>query len=100
MVPSSSTRHWPSILHQSRLPDELICCDDASSDDTVSAVERFARTTAFDVRVVAHAPARITSNYLNALSKSTGDVVAFADKDDVWLHENFPLIEQAFLSSP
>ena len=89
-----------SVLRQSRLPDEVIISDDASSDGTVSAVERFARTAPFDVRVLAHSPDGITSNYLNALSHSTGDVVIFADQDDVWLPEKLRLIERAFLSSP
>ena len=89
-----------SILRQSRLPDELIISDDASHDETVSTVERFAQSAPFSVRVVAHAPDGITSNYLNALSQSTGDVVVFADQDDVWLPEKLRLIERAFLSSP
>lgn len=89
-----------SILRQSRLPDELIISDDASSDATVSAVERFGRTAPFSVRVLAHTPDGITSNYLNALSQSTGDVVVFSDQDDVWLPEKLALVERAFLSSP
>lgn len=89
-----------SILRQTRLPDELIISDDASLDDTVFAVERFAETAPFNVRVVAHVPEGITSNYLNALSETTGDIVVFADQDDVWLPEKLRLIERAFLSSP
>ena len=89
-----------SILNQSRRPDELIVSDDASSDGTVSAVEQFAKSAPFKVQVLAHSPDGITSNYLNALSQSTGDVVVFADQDDVWRPEKLHLIERAFLSSP
>ena len=50
-----------SIAGQTRPPDELVVFDDASDDDSVAVVERFAATVPFDVRVQVNAerlPAR------------------------------------------
>jgi glycosyltransferase involved in cell wall biosynthesis len=91
---------FASILRQSRLPDELIISDDASDDGTVADAGRFAQIAPFSVRVVAHTPSGITANYLHALAQSTGDIIVFADQDDVWLPEKLAVIEQAFQASP
>ena len=40
-----------SIGSQSRLPDELVICDDRSSDNTVDIVEKFAMGVPFPVRL-------------------------------------------------
>jgi glycosyltransferase involved in cell wall biosynthesis len=41
-----------SIAAQTRTPDELVVCDDGSSDGTVEIVERFARRAPFAVRLI------------------------------------------------
>ena len=41
-----------SIAGQTRLPDELVVCDDQSSDESVEILERFASRAPFHVRVV------------------------------------------------
>ena len=44
-----------SIGSQQRLPDELVVCDDKSSDDTVALVKRFAAEAPFPVRLTVNA---------------------------------------------
>jgi glycosyl transferase family 2 len=77
-----------SIAAQTRLPDELVVCDDQSSDDTVEIVERFASRAPFEVRVVRN-PERLgfAGNFLHAARLSRGDLIAWSDQDDVWLPE-------------
>jgi glycosyltransferase involved in cell wall biosynthesis len=77
-----------SIAAQSRPPDELIVCDDASRDDTALRVERFAAAAPFEVRLLRN-PARlgITGNFERAIAACRGDLVFLADQDDVWLPE-------------
>ena len=89
-----------SIAGQSRLPDELVISDDASQDDTVDLAQIFASIAPFTVKVVAHVPSGITANYLNALAHTSGDIIVFADQDDVWLKDRLALIERAFQSAP
>ena len=43
-----------SFAAQKRLPDELVVCDDVSSDDTVAQLEAFAAAAPFPVRL--HTP--------------------------------------------
>jgi len=74
-----------SIAAQSRPPDELVVCDDASQDDTRARVEAFARAAPFPVRIERNA-ARLgtTANFERSVSLCSGDIVLLADQDDVW----------------
>jgi glycosyltransferase involved in cell wall biosynthesis len=75
-----------SIVEQTRQPMELIVCDDASHDETVGLLERFAEKAPFAVHVVANERNMgSTSNFDQALRWASGDLVALADQDDVWL---------------
>ena len=40
-----------SLAAQSRTPDELVICDDGSTDDTIAVIEQFQRSAAFPVRL-------------------------------------------------
>ena len=77
-----------SIAAQSRPPDELVVCDDASGDDTAESVEAFARRAPFPVRLRRN-PSRLgtTRNFEQAVSLCSGDIIFLADQDDVWLPE-------------
>ena len=44
-----------SIASQTRLPQELVICDDASTDDTVSMIQGFSRTAPFPVKLFQNA---------------------------------------------
>lgn len=75
-----------SIRTQSRLPDEMVVCDDGSSDETQQILADFAASAPFPVRVFRNR-SRLGwfANFLSAGHKCTGDLVAFCDQDDVWL---------------
>lgn len=83
-----------SIAAQTRPPDELVACDDASTDGTLTVLERFAGSVAFPVRIRRH-PVRLGSvkNFESAISSCAGDVIALADQDDVWRPEKLAAIE-------
>ncbi len=90
-----------SIAAQTRLPDELIVCDDASTDGTRGALEAFARNSPFPVRVHSNA-ANVGSNrnFEKAITLCAGEIVALADQDDVWLPEKLSRIMDAFSANP
>lgn len=74
-----------SIAAQTRLPDELVVCDDGSTDGTADIVRAFAREAPFPVRLnVNEANLRAYRNFEKAMSLCTGDVIFFCDQDDVW----------------
>ncbi|GLI39397.1 glycosyltransferase family 2 protein [Geobacter hydrogenophilus] len=90
-----------SIARQTRLPDELIICDDGSSDMTPQIVDDFAASAPFTVK-----PSRSdknvgsTKNFECAIGLCGGDIIALSDQDDVWHRDKLELIERAFLDSP
>jgi glycosyltransferase involved in cell wall biosynthesis len=90
-----------SIAAQTRLPDELIVCDDASTDGTLGALEAFAGKSPFPVRIHTNA-ANVGSNrnFEQAIALCAGDIVVLADQDDFWLPEKLSRIVEAFSGSP
>ena len=88
-----------SIAAQSRLPDELIVCDDRSADGTVEILGKFAAQAAFPVRIYANEEKLGTvKNFEQAIELCTGDVIALADQDDIWHTKKLERIEQIFLT--
>jgi glycosyltransferase involved in cell wall biosynthesis len=90
-----------SVLSQTRVPDELVVCDDCSEDDTVDMVLETleARGIPFTIK---RNPARLgpTKNFEQAISLCTGDVIALCDQDDVWMPGKLAKLEQVFLENP
>lgn len=93
-----------SFLGQTRLPDEVVVCDDASSDQTWSLLERFAgRASATGIRVKLtqrKANVGFVANFSDALDQATGDVVFLSDQDDVWSSNKLATLEARFAAEP
>src|ERR1043166_10343033 len=74
-----------SIATRTRPPDEIIICDDASTDDTRTVLESFAQTSLIPVSLhFAETNAGSIKNFERAIGLCTGDVIALSDQDDVW----------------
>lgn len=89
-----------SIATQTRLPDEVIVCDDCSSDGTLEMVAQFATTAPFKLQYSSN-PSRlgVTRNFGRAISLCTGDVVFLCDQDDVWLPQKVATMAVPFLAN-
>jgi glycosyltransferase involved in cell wall biosynthesis len=86
-----------SYLEQSRRPDELVVCDDRSSDTTLMILEEFRNAAPFTVHVVRNETnIGFVRNFENALSLCSGDIICLSDQDDVWLPDKLATIEQLF----
>lgn len=90
-----------SLARQTRLPEELVVCDDGSSDATIAILERFAATAPFTVRLFRN-PVNLGSskNFERAFGLCDGDVILPADQDDVWLPEKLARFEEVFRAEP
>jgi glycosyltransferase involved in cell wall biosynthesis len=74
-----------SLAAQERLPDELVVCDDRSTDNTVDLLESFARTAPFPVRIHVNLEnLGSTHNFDRAMRLCAGSLIAFCDQDDIW----------------
>ena len=76
-----------SIIHQTVQPDEVIICDDRSSDDTVRLVTDFIRQNGLSNWRVSVNERNLgwKQNFRRAISMTKGDIVFFADQDDIWM---------------
>jgi glycosyltransferase involved in cell wall biosynthesis len=101
----NGTRYLPeqlaSLVAQRRRPDELVVCDDRSTDGTVALLEEFARTAPFRVRIhVNESNLGVLRNFEKALSLCEGDIVFLSDQDDAWLPEKISEVVDVFGKNP
>jgi glycosyltransferase involved in cell wall biosynthesis len=90
-----------SYLAQTRQPDELIVCDDCSTDETASIIETFARLAPFCVTLhVNEKNLGSTKNFEEAILLCSGDLIFLSDQDDVWLPGKIAKIEAEFIKNP
>ena len=90
-----------SFAAQTRLPDELVICDDGSTDATVAIAEQFGARAPFAVRIERNAEnLGLNANFGKAMALATGDVVLISDQDDIWYPEKIAAIEAALAADP
>jgi glycosyltransferase involved in cell wall biosynthesis len=90
-----------SIASQTRLPDELVVCDDGSTDTTLALLTEYANTVKFPVRIRCNT-SRLGAarNFEQAISLVQGDIIALSDQDDVWRHDKLQILEQVLSENP
>lgn len=90
-----------SIGAQTRLPDELVVCDDGSTDATITEVVSFSAIAPFPVRLIVN-DVRLgsTANFSKAIGLCTGEIVVLADQDDIWHLHKLACMERRFIAEP
>lgn len=89
-----------SIITQTRPPDEIVICDDRSTDETESVIKGFANSK---ISILLHSNEEnlgSLKNFEQAVGLCTGDIIALSDQDDVWRRDKLQLIEDAFRKTP
>ncbi len=87
-----------SFVTQTRLPDEIVICDDCSEDSTSKIIRDFAKNAPFTVRFyINETTLGSTKNFEKAISLCDGDIIFLSDQDDIWLPEKLQLFEAEFL---
>ncbi|MFD2936552.1 glycosyltransferase [Spirosoma flavum] len=86
---------WQSLLEQQQLPDEVVICDDQSTDGTDAVIGKLAADSPFPVRILENS-VRLGSNknFERALAACTGDLIFMCDQDDFWLPEKIATMTQ------
>ena len=87
-MPAYNSSHYveesiSSVLNQTHRNIELIVIDDGSTDETWTIINAWSER---DDRIIAMRQKNqgVSAARNNAISKSTGDFIAFCDSDDVW----------------
>lgn len=74
-----------SLLNQSVLPDELIVCEDCSSDSSLNILQSFAEKAPFFVKIIQNEKNQgYVYTFSKALESTTGDLIFLCDQDDFW----------------
>jgi glycosyltransferase involved in cell wall biosynthesis len=90
-----------SIGLQTRLPDEMVICDDGSQDTTIQILQAYSKVAPFEVCLyINDRNLGVTGNFARAVALCHGDLIALSDQDDMWHPDKLKRIEEVFSSSP
>ena len=92
-----------SIRMQTRLPDEVLIFDDISTDRTKEIVDSYIKE--FELQESWHFHTNETNkgcirNFLDGAQAAHGDIIFYADQDDIWALNKIELMEEGFFNYP
>lgn len=74
-----------SILDQTLPVDEIVICDDGSSDDTISVAESILSKSKIKYKIERNDyNLAITKNFEKCIALCSGDIIFTSDQDDIW----------------
>ena len=95
------TEQLDSILTQSTPVNEIIVCDDGSTDETINVLENYKTNypQLFNIYVNSKKLGTV-KNFEKALSLTTGDFIFLSDQDDIWLPQKVKEMVTYMLEQP
>lgn len=86
-----------SIIDQTRLPDEIVICDDCSTDNTIQVIREFICKEP-DLIQLSQNQTQLgyIKNFESGIRLATGDIIFLSDQDDVWDKRKIEIFEQTF----
>jgi len=92
-----------SIVNQTVSVDEIIICDDCSSDKTIEIIQQIIRKNRLDDKCkvfVNDTNIGFVRNFVKAISLTSGDFVFLSDQDDVFFADKFEKMLDVFSTYP
>lgn len=92
-----------SLHNQDREVDEVIICDDVSSDNTIGIVKGFIDSNQLQSKwkLIANSENKGAAiNSLDCAASTSGDVIFFCDQDDVWEKNKIRYMMEVFETNP
>lgn len=89
------------MLIQTRLPDDVLVCDDGSKDATLDLLEDFKGKAPFPVRVVRNKQnLKMTKNFEKCIGLCSGDFIVPCDFDDAWYPDKLEVLLRTLQDNP
>lgn len=89
-----------SIIHQTRMVDEIVVSDDGSQDNTLNIVRKISNSDdarGISFQIITDNPRHGCGGNIEwALKHTTGDIVFISGQDDIWLPEKVELVAKVF----
>ncbi len=89
-----------SILNQTLKPDEILICDDLSTDNTKNILKDFASKYPNIKLIFNEKNLGFVKNFEKAISLCSGEIIFLSDQDDVWEKEKIKKMIDAFRQFP
>ncbi|MCI5221993.1 MAG: glycosyltransferase [Candidatus Electrothrix sp. AR4] len=90
-----------SYITQERLPDEVVVCDDVSTDYTFDILDQFKQIAPFQVKIIKNQRRLgFIKNFERVLTNCSGDLILLSDQDDIWFPIKIGTIEDSFQKKP
>lgn len=90
-----------SLFSQTRIPDEIVVCDDVSTDNTVEIINSYIRQYPGVIKLfVNDRRLGASANFALTVSRCTGDIIFLADQDDLWEKDKISVMSTAIISAP
>ena len=89
-----------SIFHQTMPCDEMIICDDHSTDHTVPLIEEFIASHQLQTKWKLFCNDKnlgYENNFKQAIQLSKGDYLFFSDQDDIWVENKIEIMMNTML---
>jgi glycosyltransferase involved in cell wall biosynthesis len=90
-----------SIINQTLPVDEIVVCDDGSTDETLSIIKSLRENTSVDIRIYRNETnLGVCANFQKAVNLCKGDIIFLSDQDDVWHNDKVETIVNYFNHNP
>ncbi len=88
-----------SFLDQTRLPDEIIVCDEKSTDETINILKEYEDRLPIKIYINENQLGTY-KNFEKAVSLCSGDIIFLADQDDFWEKQKLERVSVHFKQNP
>lgn len=89
-------RQLETIINQTYPIHEILIFDDCSEDNTVEIIQEFMSIDSRIKLTVNAVNLGFTQNFEQAVKAATGDVIAIADQDDIWMEQKIERMMMAW----
>ncbi len=90
-----------SILHQTTPINEIIICDDGSTDATIKIIQAFQTKYPSTIKLhINEVSLGAIKNFEKAIGLCSGEIIFLSDQDDVWIENKVKRIIEKFETNP